>query len=387
MSLRVVVDARPFDVPFLRRRGIGRFAASLVPELARVAAQRGGELVLLRERGSDGGEFAGGAADLAGARVVRLPRVPVPERVADLPDQLLLPVALRRRRPDVFGALSMYRLPLAPGVTTVVTMHDVIPLMRPGQLQTGIVHGLLYAAVRRADRIIAVSEAGRRDLVAHLDVPTERVDVVYEAAAPQFVPTDPGEVAQRLGVGEAFVLHVGGADPRKNLGALIDAFAAWARERSRPEVLALAGPVRDVERADLEARVGASGGRVVHLGFVAEADLPALYSAARCLVMPSSYEGFGLPAVEALACGTPVAAYDTGALAEVAGPGALFVPDGAMADLLGAVERLCDDAELRGRLAAAGRAHARTFSWRRAAEGTWDAYARANRSSSLDRRT
>jgi len=178
MSLRVVVDARPFDVPFLRRRGIGRFAASLVPELATVAAQRGGELVLLRERGSDGGEFAGGAAGLAGARVVRLPRVPVPERVADLPDQLLLPVALRRRRPDVFGALSMYRLPLAPGVTTVVTMHDVIPLMRPGQLQTGIVHGLLYAAVRRADRIIAVSEAGRRDLVAHLDVPTERVDVV-----------------------------------------------------------------------------------------------------------------------------------------------------------------------------------------------------------------
>jgi alpha-1,3-rhamnosyl/mannosyltransferase len=150
-------------------------------------------------------------------------------------------------------------------------------------------------------------------------------------------------------------------------------------------VLALAGPVRDVERADLEARVRASGGRVRHLGFVAEADLPALYSAARCVVMPSSYEGFGLPALEALACGTPVAAYDTGALAEVAGPGALLVADGAMAELLGAVERLCDDAELHDRLAAAGRAHARTFSWRRAAEGTWESYARAR--GSLDRPT
>ena len=382
MSLRVVVDARPVDIPFLRRRGIGRFAASLVPELAAVAAERDGQLVLLRERAGGGGDFAAGGAGPSGARVVRLPRVPVPERVADLPDQLLLPVALRRRRPNVFGALSMYRLPLAPGVTTVVTMHDVIPLMRPGQLRTGIVHGLLYAAVRRADRIIAVSEAGRRDLVAHLHVPAERVDVVYEAAAPQFVPTDPGDVA-RLGIGGPFVLHVGGADPRKNLGALIDAFAAWARERSRPEMLALAGPVRAVERADLEARARASEGRVRHLGFVAEADLPALYSAARCVVMPSSYEGFGLPALEALACGTPVAAYDTGALAEVAGPGGLLVADGAMAELLGAVERLCDDVELHDRLAIAGQAHARSFSWRRTAESTWDVYVRA----SLDRRT
>jgi alpha-1,3-rhamnosyl/mannosyltransferase len=279
----------------------------------------------------------------------------------------------------------MYRLPLVPGATTVVTMHDVIPLMHPGQLRTGVVHGLLYAAVRRADRIVAVSEAGRRDLVAHLGIPAERVDVVYEAAAPRFAPTEPGDVARRLGIAEPFVLHVGGADPRKNLGALIDAFATWAGERSRPEMLVLAGPVRDGERADLEGRVRASGGRVRHLGFVAEVDLPALYSAARCLVMPSSYEGFGLPALEALACGTPVAAYDTGALVEVAGPGALLVADGAMAELLGAVERLCDDAELQNRLAAAGRAHARTFSWRRAAEGTWESYARAQ--GTLDRRT
>jgi glycosyltransferase involved in cell wall biosynthesis len=379
MSFRVAVDARPVDIPFLRRRGIGRFAASLVPELAAVAAERGGELLILRERGSDGGVFSASASAPRSdrVRVVRIPRAPVPERVSDLPDQLLLPIALRRRRADLFHALSMYRLPLRPGVPAVVTMHDVIPLMRPDQLRTGIVHGLLYAAVRRADRVIAVSEAGRRDLVAHLGVPAERVDVVYEAAAPQFVPTDLGNVAARLGIAEPYVLHVGGADPRKNLGALIDAFAAWARERARPERLVLAGPVRDVERAEIEAQVRSTEGRVRHVGFVADADLPALYSGARCLVMPSSYEGFGLPALEALACGTPVAAYDAGALAEVAGPGALLVPDGAMAELLGAVERLCDESELRDRLAAAGRAHAGTFSWRRAAEGTWDAYARA----------
>jgi glycosyltransferase involved in cell wall biosynthesis len=378
MSLRVVVDARPVDIPFLRRRGIGRFAACLVPELTAVAAERGGEVVLLRQRGSDDGAFAGGAAAATAASpVVRVPRAPVPGRLADLPDQVLLPAVLRRRRPDVFHALSMYGLPLRPGVSTVVTMHDVIPLLRPGQLQTGLRHRLLYAAVRRADRVIAVSEAGRRDLVAHLGVPAQRVDVVHEAAAPRFAPTDPADVPRRLGIAGPYVLHVGGADPRKNVGALIDAFAAWARDRDRPETLALAGPVRDVERADLEARVHAAGGRVRHLGFVDDADLPALYSGARCLVMPSSYEGFGLPALEALACGTPVAAYDAGALAEVAAPGALLVPDGAMAELLDAVARLCDDEELRAQRAAAGLEHARTFSWRRAAEQTWESYARA----------
>jgi len=382
MSLRVVVDARPVDIAFLRRRGIGRFAASLLPELAAVAAQRGDELVLLRERGGAGSEFSAGRPRIRSesVRVVRLPRPPVPERIADLPDQLLLPAVLRRRRASLFHALSMYRLPLFPGPPAVVTMHDVIPLMRPEQLQTGVVHGLLYAAVHRATRVIAVSEAGRRDLVAHLGVPAERVDIVHEAPAPQFVPTASDAVVARLGLTGPYVLHVGGADPRKNVGALVDAFAAWAGEGSRPESLVLAGLVRDAESPDLEARVRASDGRVHALGFVADADLPALYSGARCLVMPSSYEGFGLPAVEALACGTPVAAYDTGAVREVSGPGALLVADGAMAELLAAVAALCDDSALRARLAAAGRDQAATFSWRRTAEETWDVYARARAS-------
>src|SRR5205807_315426 len=144
MSDRVVVDARPVDIPSLRRRGIGRFAASLVPEPA------------------------------------------------------------------------------------VVTMHDVIPLIRPGQLRTGAVHGLLYAAVRRATRVIAVSEAGRDDLIAHLGVPAERVDVVHEAPAPQFVPTAADAVLARLGLTGPFGLHVGGAGPRKKLGAASDAFATLA---------------------------------------------------------------------------------------------------------------------------------------------------------------
>ena len=116
--------------------------------------------------------------------------------------------------------------------------------------------------------------------------------------------------------------------------------------------------------------------RVVHAGFVPEADLPALYSGAACFVTASRYEGFGLPALEALACGTPVAAYDAGAIAETAGPGALLAPVGDGAALMSAAGRICDDPDLREKLSAEGRRHAAGYSWRRAAEQTWAVYER-----------
>ena len=112
------------------------------------------------------------------------------------------------------------------------------------------------------------------------------------------------------------------------------------------------------------------------LGFVPEADLPGLYSAACCVVMASSYEGFGLPALEALACGTPVVAHNAGAVPETAGPGALLAPPGDGAALMRAAGRVCDEPELAERLAAEGRRHAAGFSWRRTAELTWDVYER-----------
>jgi alpha-1,3-rhamnosyl/mannosyltransferase len=109
-------------------------------------------------------------------------------------------------------------------------------------------------------------------------------------------------------------------------------------------------------------------------GYVPDADLPALYSGALCLITASRYEGFGLPALEALACGTPVVAYDAGAIPEVAGPGALLAPAGDPAALMAAAGRICDEPELRAKLSEAGRRHAAGFSWRAAAEATWDVY-------------
>jgi glycosyltransferase involved in cell wall biosynthesis len=174
-------------------------------------------------------------------------------------------------------------------------------------------------------------------------------------------------------------LFVGGLaddDPRKDVGGLIDAFGAWAHERSRPERLVLAGRLGPAA-AGLRARAERSGAPIVFTDFVDERDLPGLYRGARCLVSATRYEGFGLPMLEAIACGTPVAAYDVAALPEVCGPAADLVSPGDSAALIRAVERLCDDASHRAALAEAGVAHARAFTWRRAAEQTWDVYEHA----------
>ncbi len=391
-GLRVSVDARPLDIEHLRRQGIGRYAHGLLEPLVAVAAERGGELVLLRERPGAPGVFGGapaGAQDVtrpasatppAPAAVRRLRRPPVPQRLADWPEHLLLPLDLRRARPDVHHSLSIYRAAIRPGVSTVTTMHDVVPLMWPQDyLRGGLTHRLLYGAARRARLLLAVSETARRDVIAHLDVDADRVLCVPEAADAHFRPVDPAPARQRLGLDGPYLLYVGGLatrDPRKNLEGLIDAYASWRRSEARPEALVLAGEPGPAADA-LRARAQRAGAPIQLAGFVADEQLPALLSGASCLVTATRYEGFGLPALEAIACGTPVVAFDAGAIPEVAGPGCLAVRDGDGAALMAAVARVCDEAALRARLSEAGLEHARHYSWRRTAELTWDAYERA----------
>ena len=165
-------------------------------------------------------------------------------------------------------------------------------------------------------------------------------------------------------------------DPRKDLAGLIDAFATLWRTGGRVETLVLAGRLGPAA-APLRERAARSGAPIVFTGFVHERDLPGLYRGARCLVSATRYEGFGLPMLEAIACGTPVAAYAVAALPEVCGPGADLVAPGDAAALMAAVQRLCDDDRHREALGRAGVEHARAFTWRRAAEETWAVYAKA----------
>ena len=391
-GLRVSVDARPLDIEHLRSQGIGRYAHGLVGPLAQVAAERGGQLVLLRERRQGPAAFAGAqparaparphGADIASAQVaIRTPRrPPLPAGLADWPEQVLLPLDLRRARVAVHHALSIYRAAVLAGVPTVMTMHDVAPLMWPqDHLRGGRTHRLLYAAARRARLLLAVSEVARRDVIAHLGVPPERVLCIPEAADERFRPTDPRPARDRLGLSGRYLLYIGGLatrDPRKNVEGLIDAFAAWWHSQQRSERLVLTGELGPAGE-ELRARAQRSGAPIAFTGFVTDEELPGLLCGAACLVTATRYEGFGLPALEAISCATPVVAFDAGAVPEVAGPGCLAVPDGDGVALMRAAGGVCDEPQLRERLAEDGRRHARRYSWRHTAELTWDAYERA----------
>jgi glycosyltransferase involved in cell wall biosynthesis len=220
------------------------------------------------------------------------------------------------RRCEVFHSPWLEGALLRPQVPMVVTVHDLVPLKRPGEyLRSGLRFKLRYLAVQRAARVIVPTAAVADDLIAGLAIPNGRIAVIPDAAAGAFWPRSPAEVAavrERYALPERYLLWVGGLrtpDPRKRVAAL-------ARTR-RTLPLVLVGPTGRWARE-------LSGVQLT--GVVEDDELAAIYTGAHALVFPSDEEGFGLPPVEALACGTPVAASDLPALREVLGDRATFGP-------------------------------------------------------------
>lgn len=290
--------------------------------------------------------------------------------------------ALRRERPDVVFIPS-HVLPVALGLNSVVTIHDVGHRRQPGAYSRTARWYLelttRYAA-RRATRLIADSQSTADDLATFFGVPGGRITVVHPGVDSTMRPQDPrlvAEVTDRLGLTEPYFLFVGRNHPRKNLAMLRRAFVD-ARRRGLQATLVLAGPGHDPSRAD-------AGVIAVH--YVPSDDLPALYAGAIALVLPSRFEGFGFPALEAMRCGTAVIASTAGALPEVVGTaGVLLDPDDAGAWSHAMLE-LSHDQELQRRLIAAGTARSATFTWETAAARTWrvlDAAARTAQPAATD---
>ena len=283
--------------------------------------------------------------------------------------------ALRREPPDV-TFIPGHVLPIALGLPSVVTIHDVGHRHEP-KTYTRRARWYLelttrYAA-RRATRLIAVSQSTADDLKRFYGVPGGRVAVVHSGIAPHFRLQSPprvAEVMQRLHLDQPYFLFVGRNHPRKNLPLLRRAFSA-ARRGGLEALLVLAGPGHDPAS-------GGDGIVVVH--YVPPDDLPALYAGAIALVLPSRFEGFGFPALEAMRCGTAVIASNAGALPETVGSaGVLLSPDDAGAWSQAMLE-LAHDPDLQRRLIQAGGSRAASFTWEAAAAKTWrvlDSVARA----------
>ncbi|MDP9070364.1 MAG: glycosyltransferase family 4 protein [Actinomycetota bacterium] len=264
----------------------------------------------------------------------------------------------------------------------VVTVHDVAHVLHPDATTSRgrrFHSGGLAATARRADLVIVVSHAAAADVAAHTDIAMDRIRVVHNGVDHVEVPLEAvGQARARYGLADRpYVLWVGTQEPRKNLRLLVEAFAVAVARRRLPHALALAGPPGWLhEEARSMPGAEALGDRLRILGHVSEDELHALYRGAELFALPSLYEGFGLPAVEAMAQGTAVVCSDTSALPEVTGGAAVLVPPEpgawgrALADLLE------DDARRRD-LAFAGRRRAAHLTWERCARATHAVYQEA----------
>lgn len=356
------------------RTGVGYYTEHLLQHLAREVEKSGDELVVISNQPIETAEPL--------PRHVRVhDRRRFPLRIGWM--QTLAARALDDVQADV-AHFTNGMLPRRSPVATVVTIHDMSLRLYPQchPLRRRVINRpLLAVAARRADAIVTVSHSARRDLLRLHRIDSRRVTVVHEAAGPAFAPiSDPALlrlVRARYGLPERFVLYVGTIEPRKNLPRLMEAFAA-ARAAGMPHELVCAGPYGWSSR-DLSTRIEQLDlTRVVHfVGYVPTADLPVIYNLSELFVFPSLYEGFGLPVVEAMACGTPVITSRSSSLGEIASGAALTIdPEdtGALAD---ALDRLARSASLRAELTAQGLARARTFSWQRTAREMLAVYAKA----------
>ncbi len=354
-SVTLAVDCRELAPD--RVTGIGRFLSGILDEIARNRPHL--PTVAL---GVPRSALPTQASHLTVHRLARRPGLYV--------DQVLLPRIMRQVQATAFFS-PYYKAPLAAPCATAVTIHDLTPLSFP-EYAAGCGRGYALAfrawaalLAGRAAAVITDSEYSKAEVARHLRIPPARVRVIPIGVGDEFQPGySPGQISsavRRYGIAEPYLLTVSNFLPHKNLARLVEAYSALPPAETARLRLVLAGaprghgPARPVSPGAL-ARPG-----VILPGFVAPEDLPLLYAGATALVCPSLAEGFGLPVLEAMACGTPVVCARAGALPEVAGDAAVYVDPAEVADIAAALSRVLHDAELRRALRARGLVRARVF--------------------------
>jgi glycosyltransferase involved in cell wall biosynthesis len=310
---------------------------------------------------------------------VELVQVPVRSRSRlrrVLVEQTLLPRAARRARVNLLHNVqnTAPAMPRVPQVTTILDVtYKRYPETHAGALAAGVAL-LVPLAARRSKRILTLSEAAKDDIAHYLHVEPDRIDVtpLGPGLADDVTPIAEAELRRRHELGDApIVLTVSAKRPHKNLERLLEAIALVEAD---PHPLLVAPGYETVFEPELRKRAGEC---IRFLGWVDDDELEGLYRAATCFVFPSLAEGFGLPVLEAMARGIPVACSRIGPLEEVAGEAALYFEPTDTRDMSRAIESLLADEQLRRRLAEAGRGRARQFSWARTAEATLSSYERA----------
>jgi glycosyltransferase involved in cell wall biosynthesis len=353
--MRVAIDARK-----LHDFGIGTYIRNLLRHLARLDTTS--EYVLLCQEPD-----LGVAASLG----PNFRTVLEPSPNYSLREQVHVPWVLHRERPDVYHA-PHYVLPAAIRRPSVVTIHDCIHLRFPEYLPNRAAYAYarasLWASARQASAVLTVSEASKHDILHYCHVPAEKVVVVYNGIDERFWEAPDDEqvslVRERYQLTHDFVLYVGNIKHHKNLVRLIEAFAELRQ-----------GPHEDLKLLIIGDQISKLPAlrRAVHhhklhkhvrfLGYIPDATLAVLYRLTAAFVFPSLYEGFGLPPLEAMACGAPVVTSNTSSLPEVTGDAAVLVDPYSVDSIVEGVRRVLDDPALAADLRRRGPIRARAFSW------------------------
>jgi glycosyltransferase involved in cell wall biosynthesis len=290
-----------------------------------------------------------------------------------------LPMTMRADGVDLHFSPA-YMLPLVKVCPSIVVVHDITFKVHPEWFSADrrfLFDGIFWREVRRAERIVTVSEHSKKDIVECLTVDPGRVVVIREAADETFRPVQDEEklsdIRERLGLSEGFIFTVGSIHTRRNLERLIEATASAGRDFGIDPMLLIVGtPAPFSPPVDIQGTAQRCGiqDKVIHAPYVSEEDLLLLYNACGLFAYPSLYEGFGLPVIEAMACGTPVVCSNTTSIPEVAGQAVIYFDPTNVEEMADAIGRGLTDHALREELARKGRERASSFSWRRAAEET-----------------
>ena len=296
---------------------------------------------------------------------------------------LTLPLALLRDGIDLLHA-TLIPPPFCP-VDYVFTMHDVTPFVHPEFYPPSIrlrLTSLLRRGLNKAKLILCVSEHVRDTTAEYLGISRDRMTVVHHGLHPRFRQVTLNEARSQMEAAfqlpHDYVLYVGHIEKRKNIVRMLEAFQLFRRSASSQVKLVLAGK-RNWDTRYFDEAVARLGLHdvVVELGYVPDALMPSLYSAARVLLFTTLWEGFGFPVIESMACGTPVVASNVSSLPEIAGGAALLADPNSADDIAGALHRLYFDEALRAALRTKGLIRAAEFTWERAAKETLAAYERA----------
>ncbi len=370
--------------------GVGRYTRGLVETLAGI--DRRSEYVLFIAGEGIGRVEAWKGEGLPGFGVSGFPAnfhlraVPLSHRILTILWHRLgvpLPVEIFTGGVDIFHAPD-FVLPPVRGAKTIVTVHDLsfmrTPHCAPPRLRAYL-NEVVPRSIGRADVILADSQNTRHDIIALLDVAPEKIAVVPAGVESRFRPIDQAAELERVQrhykLERPFILSVGTLEPRKNFVGLIEAYKLLGEARNRDLKLVIAGGkgwlyeeiFATVERLNLNERV-------IFPGFVADEDLPALYNLAQLFAFPSFYEGFGLPPLEAMACGTPVVTSNSSSLPEVVGQAGIMVEAQDTEGLAQAMERVSNDEDLRRSMREAGLRQAKQFTWEEAVKKLLKAYRR-----------